>query len=552
MFRRLWLFMILALPLTAPFWAQNEADIYRAVSPSVVSIEVEISWSDTAGGTGFVIDKDGHIVTNAHVVEDARALTVKFHDGYEAPAKLIGMDTRVDLAVIQVDVALHQLKPVTFGDSDALVVGQRVLAIGSPYGLEATLTTGIISGLNRSLENNDGTTMEGAIQTDAALTSGNSGGPLLDQAGEVIGVNTAGYRGTALGFAIPSNTVQRVVESMISMPIPTVAPYPTSTPLVRNWFPTPTANTPVPTEKALHATFKAILAATDTAQARETAWQVTWNAVLAQRDLEETATAAATGTAKAVQSTFEAWMTGTANAIATEQFVTREAQRRATANARATRQLATANARATEQSTVLSAWTTFESVVASYGALAIATQIFELASAGDAIDAELGSLGLSRGDLSSFTFDPQNENHSGALTAVANFNELVDEEVSDAVWAMQTLRDAAPEYATDMWSMFAAEFTTVTAMQRATARAVQTATADARVTSTPTPYRVVVDGAVNLRSGPGTNHARVGVARPGDTFAVIGYQAGNQYNWLKVRYDDGVAWIAESFTQAHG
>ena len=175
------------IALTVPFWAQNEADIYRDVSPSVVSIEVEISRFDTAGGAGFVIDSNGHIVTNAHVVEDARALTVVFHDGYEAPAKLLGMDTRVDLAVIKVDAARQRLNPVIFGDSDALVVGQRVLAIGNPYGLEATLTTGIISGLNRSLDNSDGTTMEGAIQTDAMLAPGNSGGPLLNQAGKSSG-----------------------------------------------------------------------------------------------------------------------------------------------------------------------------------------------------------------------------------------------------------------------------------------------------------------------------------------------------------------------------
>ncbi len=209
--------MLLVLPLTAPFWAQNEAEIYRDVSPSVVSIEVEISWSDTAGGAGFVIDDDGHIVTNAHVVEDARALTIIFHDGYEVPAALIGIDTRVDLAVIKVDVARQRLKPVTFGDSDALVVGESVVAIGSPHGLDATLTRGIISGLNRRLEFDDGATMQGAIQTDAALAPGNSGGPLLNQAGEVIGVNTAGYRGTALGFAIPSNTARHIAEELTAM-----------------------------------------------------------------------------------------------------------------------------------------------------------------------------------------------------------------------------------------------------------------------------------------------------------------------------------------------
>jgi len=180
MFRRLWWIALLALPLTLPFWAQNEADIYREVSPSVVSIEVAISRTETAGGAGFVIDNDGHIVTNAHVIEDAIALNVVFNDGYEAPATVVGADTRVDLAVIKVDAAHNRLKPVTFGDSDTLVVGESVVAIGNPLGLDATLTRGIISGLNRRLELDDGTTMEGAIQTDAALAPGNSGGPLLN------------------------------------------------------------------------------------------------------------------------------------------------------------------------------------------------------------------------------------------------------------------------------------------------------------------------------------------------------------------------------------
>ena len=178
---------------------------------------VEVNWFDTAGGTGFVIDEDGHIVTNAHVIEDAKSLTVLFHDGYEAPAEIIGMDARVDLAVIKVAVPHHRLQPVSFGDSDALVVGQEVLAIGSPYGLEATLTRGIVSGLNRRLELNDGTVMEGAIQTDAGLAPGNSGGPLVNMAGEVIGVNTAGYRGTVLGFAIPSNAVRRVLHNIFTL-----------------------------------------------------------------------------------------------------------------------------------------------------------------------------------------------------------------------------------------------------------------------------------------------------------------------------------------------
>lgn len=246
MFHRVWWILLLALPLAMPFWAQNEADIYRDVSPSVVSIEVEISRRDTAGGAGFVIDKNGHIVTNAHVVEDARALTVVFHDGYEAASRMVGLDLRHDLAVIKVDVAQHRLKPVTFGDSDALAVGQRVLAIGSPHGLDATLTRGIISGLNRSLEFGDGASMEGAIQTDAALAPGNSGGPLLNQAGEVIGVNTAGYRGTALGFAIPSNIVRQESQSIIDIGPPSPTPPPTAT-QTATALPTPRpTRTPIP------------------------------------------------------------------------------------------------------------------------------------------------------------------------------------------------------------------------------------------------------------------------------------------------------------------
>ena len=228
------------------------ADIYRLVSPSVVSIDVEISWLDTAGGAGFVIDEDGHIITNAHVVEDARTLSVLFHDGYEAPAELIGMDARVDLAVLKVDVAPHRLNPARFGDSDALVVGQDVLAIGNPYGLEATLTRGIISGLNRRVEYADGTVLQGAIQTDAALAPGNSGGPLVNMAGQVIGVNTAGYRGTALGFAIPSNTLRRILPSVFAA---------------------------ADTAAARRASWDAANAAWDAAKATRNAAGVTWAAV---------------------------------------------------------------------------------------------------------------------------------------------------------------------------------------------------------------------------------------------------------------------------------
>ncbi len=196
------------------------AELYRRASPSVVSIKVEIGRFDVASGAGFVVDNNGYIVTNTHVVEDALNILIVFHDGAEAPAELVGIDTLVDIAVIKVDVDPNRLEPVAYGNSDDLAVGQSVLAIGNPFGLEGTLTTGIISGLNRSITFADGSTMDAAIQTDAALGRGNSGGPLINQAGEVIGVNTAGYTGLSgssnFGFAIPSNLARRISENMIA------------------------------------------------------------------------------------------------------------------------------------------------------------------------------------------------------------------------------------------------------------------------------------------------------------------------------------------------
>ena len=204
----------------APPAGVDIAEVYRSVSPSVVSIEILISSSERASGAGFVVDKNGHIVTNAHVVEDALHILVVFHDGAEASAELIGNDSLLDIAVIKVNAAPLRLKPVTYGNSEDLAIGQSVLAIGNPFGLEGTLTTGIISGLDRDITLHDGSTMRGAIQTDAALGRGNSGGPLINQAGEVVGVNTAAYTGLSgtsnFGFAIPSNLVQRISENMIA------------------------------------------------------------------------------------------------------------------------------------------------------------------------------------------------------------------------------------------------------------------------------------------------------------------------------------------------
>ena len=222
MYRWLLVFTLFFICIAVLIQAQNEADVYREVNLSVVSVNIELGWR-SSGGAGFVIDRDGHIITNAHVVEDALSMSVAFSDGSEAPAHLISAEPQLDLALIKVDAARYCLKPVTFGDSDALVVGQSVMAIGSPLGYEATLTRGIISGVNRRIEFRDGSVLAGMIQTDAMLAPGNSGGPLLDQDGKVVGVNTARYFGTALGFAIPSNMVGAFVERAFSTAVTATA-----------------------------------------------------------------------------------------------------------------------------------------------------------------------------------------------------------------------------------------------------------------------------------------------------------------------------------------
>jgi len=174
-------------------------------------------------GSGFVIDKEGHIVTNNHVVESADEVQVTFHDGTIVRAETIGTDPDSDLAVIKVDLPVEMLYPVELGDSDSLEVGQRAIAVGNPFGLRGTLTTGIISALGRSLPLGRASVVIGArftipelIQTDAAINPGNSGGPLLDSQGRVIGVNMAYNANVAgIGFAVPVNTVKRVVPRLI-------------------------------------------------------------------------------------------------------------------------------------------------------------------------------------------------------------------------------------------------------------------------------------------------------------------------------------------------
>lgn len=213
-------------------------NLYDRVNPSVVNIVVTVEDQSSAGsgspqelfptqgqGSGFVYDQQGHIITNNHVIADASKVEVTFYDGFLARAEVIGADPDSDLAVIKVDVPADVLRPVAWGDSDQLHVGQRAVAIGNPFGLSGTLTTGIISALKRSLPTETGTfRIPEIVQTDAAINPGNSGGPLLNSQGEVIGVNTAIVpRRTALGersflgvgFAIPSNLVVRVVPSLI-------------------------------------------------------------------------------------------------------------------------------------------------------------------------------------------------------------------------------------------------------------------------------------------------------------------------------------------------
>lgn len=197
---------------------RSAADLYARVTPSVVNISVAQRFS-SGTGTGFVIDSEGHIVTNNHVIENADYIEVTFVDGTIAEATLVGTDPDSDLAVIKIDPSGMNLKPLSFADSDNVFVGQQVFAIGSPFGQDFTLTSGIVSALKRSLRNDNSFSNPELIQTDAAINPGNSGGPLLNWDGSVIGVNVAILSGTGgnsgVGFAIPANTARRVVPYLL-------------------------------------------------------------------------------------------------------------------------------------------------------------------------------------------------------------------------------------------------------------------------------------------------------------------------------------------------
>lgn len=206
--------------------AQTElelAQVYENVIQSVVHVSVVTAASPrgtgAGNGSGFVIDAEGHIVTNNHVAEGASYIEVTFVSGARAKAELVGNDPDSDLAVIKVDPAGLDLQPVVLADSEQTFVGQEVMAIGSPFGQDFTLTTGIVSALDRNLETDDRFSIPDIIQTDAAINPGNSGGPLLDFSGQVLGVNTAilsgGQSASGVGFAVPANTVRRVAPYLI-------------------------------------------------------------------------------------------------------------------------------------------------------------------------------------------------------------------------------------------------------------------------------------------------------------------------------------------------
>jgi 2-alkenal reductase len=209
---------------------RSTIELFERVSPSVVQVvgragglaspQAEGEGMGAQTGTGFVWDKAGHIVTNDHVVEGADALAVRLASGQVLRAQVVGAAPNYDVAVLRVDSTRGLPAPITIGSSDDLKVGQSVFAIGNPFGLDQSLTTGIISALKRRLPTASGREITNMIQTDAAINPGNSGGPLLDSAGRVIGVNTAiiSPSGTSagIGFAIPIDAVNRVVPEIIS------------------------------------------------------------------------------------------------------------------------------------------------------------------------------------------------------------------------------------------------------------------------------------------------------------------------------------------------
>lgn len=208
---------------------KNNIEVFKGASPSVVYVtntvysrglfSLNIHEIPQGAGTGFVWRDDGIVVTNYHVIQNADLLTITLADQTDWDAKVIGIAPDKDLAVLKISAPKKLLKPLPLGDSDALEVGRKVLAIGNPFGLDTTLTVGVVSALGREIKSVNDRTIQDVIQTDAAINPGNSGGPLLNSDGELIGVNTAIYSpsgaNVGIGFAIPVNSVRKIVPQLI-------------------------------------------------------------------------------------------------------------------------------------------------------------------------------------------------------------------------------------------------------------------------------------------------------------------------------------------------
>lgn len=229
---------IIFLCLLISFWStvafsvtedeKNNISVYEKVADGVVnvtSIAIQMDFFFNAlpargAGSGSFIDSKGHILTNHHVVANAQKLEVTLADGSKWPAKLIGSDPDNDLAVIKIEAPREKLKVIPMGDSKNLRIGQKVLAIGNPFGFDRTLTTWVISSLGRTIRSEVGTLIEDVIQTDAAINPGNSGGPLLNSDGEIVGINSAiispSGGNVGIGFAIPVNTAKKVIPELIA------------------------------------------------------------------------------------------------------------------------------------------------------------------------------------------------------------------------------------------------------------------------------------------------------------------------------------------------
>jgi len=205
---------------------RNTVEIYAKANRGVVNITTEAASygffgeeTSTGTGSGFVIDKGGNVLTNFHVIQGADSVRVTLFDGSAHPAKVVGVDANNDVAVLHIDAPAEKLFPMALGDSSSLLVGQKILAIGNPFGLERTLSTGVVSSLDRSLRAKNGRMIKGIIQTDAAINPGNSGGPLLNSRGMVVGMNTAIIssvgQSAGVSFAVPINSISRILKPLI-------------------------------------------------------------------------------------------------------------------------------------------------------------------------------------------------------------------------------------------------------------------------------------------------------------------------------------------------